>query len=303
MAAAVLATALIPAAPASAIANGDDVIAGKYAFSTKITDIGIPTADGGLRDSSCSAALISPHWLLTAGHCFRDIKDRHVSRTVARRTIATIGRTDLTDKGGRQANVIAVKQAKGVDVALAELDRPITGITPLKIRRTAPVKGTVVRLTGYGLTSGRSTKLPQHLKTGRFRITSVGPTELGVTGTAPHKNTSPCKHDSGGPYFVEAADGTATAVGVVSHGPTCPHTGPDTAARVDQLAGWIQSVIGQDVVPPPTPSATASSPAPSLVVARSPARRFPAYVWPVAAGALALAGVGLILALRRRRRP
>jgi secreted trypsin-like serine protease len=293
---------------AFAIAHGEAVPDGEYPFAVKLTDLDIPTADGGDRDSSCSAGLISPHWIITAGHCFRDANGTRVSHTVARRTIATVGRTDLTSSDGQQANVVAVRQSGTTDVALAKLDKAITGITPLALSRKAPRLGTVVRLTGYGQTSTTSPKLPQRLQTGRFRVSSVANATLGMTGTSPHKDTSPCKHDSGGPYFTEAADGTATVVAVVSNGPDCPHTGPDTAGRIDKIVSWIQSIIGKDVVPSPSPSPSEPAASPSTAgsaVAAAPKppagpADTPSVAWMVVP-AIGLAAVGGLTVFRSRR--
>jgi len=64
---------------ANAIANGTPVPDGQYSFSTKLTMTGIPNPDGTKRDSACSGALISPQWIVTAGHCFHDVNGNRVS--------------------------------------------------------------------------------------------------------------------------------------------------------------------------------------------------------------------------------
>jgi hypothetical protein len=198
-----------------------------------------------------------------------------VSHVVATRSTATVGRTDLSGAGGHTATVVAVRQNGTADVALARIDTAITDVRPLKIARSAPKVGEAVRLTGFGQTTPTGATLPKRLRTGKFKVSSVAKLAVGMVGTSPKSDTSPCPHDSGGPYFTEAADGTATVVGVVSHGPDCPHTGPDTAARIDAVAAWIQSVIGSDVI-------TAAAPSPSA--RPSPARSTAARAAPPPAG-------------------
>nr|WP_296069621.1 trypsin-like serine protease [uncultured Actinoplanes sp.] len=229
--------------PASAIAHGQDAPDGDYRFSVRLTMTGIPTADHGTRDSWCSGALIAPRWVITAGHCFREAGDRRVSRPVARRTTATVGRTDLGDPGGHEVEVVAVRQAETADVALAELATPVTDVTPLPVGDTPPRPGETVRLTGYGL-AGSGATTPQRLQTGQFVVDRVGDSVLEISGRAPRRDTSACEHDSGGPYFREAPGGKPALVAVVSTGPACPHEGADVSARTDQLAGWIAATAG-----------------------------------------------------------
>jgi secreted trypsin-like serine protease len=170
-------------------------------------------------------------------------------------TTATIGRADLTSREGDEAEVVAVHQAETADVALVEIDTAVTDIAPLGIGTAPPAPGEVVRLTGYGLTineksSARSrvaagaAASTKRLQTGQFVIGGVNDSLIEASGRAPRENTSPCPHDSGGPYFRQRRDGTAVLVAVVSTGPGCPHPGPDFGARTDNLADWIASTTG-----------------------------------------------------------
>jgi secreted trypsin-like serine protease len=246
--AALVVTAVVagPAVRADAIANGEQVPKGKYAFSVKLTMTGIPTADGGRRNSACSGALVAPRWIVTAGHCFRDFNGVRVERPVADLTTATIGRTDLTDtRRGHETTVVAVRQSPTADVALAQLATPIRDVRPIGLSRTAPEPGDVLRVTGYGSTTSVNPAPVTWLRTGRLKVVTVAEAVIGLNGYAPAPDTTPCPYDSGGPYFVEHRKNRPTLVAVVSNGPSCPHTQTENAARTDNIASWIDTVIGR----------------------------------------------------------
>jgi secreted trypsin-like serine protease len=235
----ILASGLIGAAPANAIANGSDVPDGQYPFSTKLTMHNIPRPNGTLDDSACSGALIAPQWIITAGHCFHDVAGNRVSGPVPYETTATVGRTDLTGTAGYVVAVTEVRQAPQGDVALARLASPIPGIAPLPVGTKAPRTGTIVRMTGFGATNSVNPVPVTRLQTGQFEVRRVSGTSILVQGYAPAPDTSACPYDSGAPYFLEAADGSVSLVSVESDGPGCPHAQLETTSRVDRISGWI----------------------------------------------------------------
>ena len=87
--AAVLTAAVLGATPASAVADGTLASPGQYPFAVKLTMTHIPRPDGTFYDSACSAGLISPTWIITAGHCFHDVNHVPVSGPVPYPTTAT----------------------------------------------------------------------------------------------------------------------------------------------------------------------------------------------------------------------
>lgn len=250
---------------ALSVANGNDVAAGRYEFAVALTMKGITRPDGTTYDSACSAALIAPRWIATAGHCFHDGAHHPVSGPPRyERTIATVGRPTLHGNGGHDTEVIWVQQAPNpdYDFAIAKLAQPIHDVRPLAISRAEPQAGQPIRMTGWGAATahvdGPEDRL-ERLQTGVWSITQVTKTTVLAQGTAPERTTSACPYDSGAPYFAEREDGTVRLVAVESDGPACPHDQEETLARVDPLLGWITRTILAEGVDNPAQQATGST--------------------------------------------
>ncbi|MGH3734597.1 MAG: S1 family peptidase [Micromonosporaceae bacterium] len=238
------AATLLYATPANAIANGEDVPDGQYTFSAALSMPKITRPDGSTYASACSGALIAPQWIVSAGHCFHDGARNRISGPPRYQVTVTVGQATLSGTTGQKADVVHIVQSPDTDLAIAKLATPVTGITPLALADSAPAKGSVVRLVGWGSRDGAAdlTHRPDWMQTGQMTVVRVAKHEIYFTGYLPSTETSACPYDSGAPYFVETPDGPYL-VGTEIGGPTCPHSRTEKAARVDTMATWIRGHI------------------------------------------------------------
>jgi hypothetical protein len=230
-------------APALAIADGTPVEEGHYRFAVKLRMSDIPRPDGTRYHSGCSAALIAPQWIITAGHCFHDVNRKPVSGPVPYDTSATIGRTDDADTDGHVVAVVEDYQSPANDIAVARLASPVRDVRPLVPRASAPTEDEILRITGWGSLSDVNAAPATHLQTGQVKVTAVSDTIVGVVGYLPKPTTSGCVYDSGAPYFTEPAHGLPRLVSIESSGPACPHDQVETTARVDTVLPWLLSTL------------------------------------------------------------
>jgi secreted trypsin-like serine protease len=231
---------------AHAIANADPVPEGQYRFSVLLTMTGIPTADGGTRNSNCSGVLIAPTWVMSARHCNRDEYGIPRDGVVANLVTATVGRADLTGENGDVVRVVDVRMSGSTDISLFKLERPVRDrILPLALATHPPKEGQILRVTGYGADNSVNPTVSDVLRTGQVSVVSVNDATIGVTGHAPAPDTSACPYDSGAPYFIERRNRPPLLVSVESDGPGCPHSGVETTARVDNIVPWILRVISE----------------------------------------------------------
>lgn len=245
---------------AHAVANGEPVPEGRYRFAAKLTMTGIPRVDGTFYDSACSAALIAPQWIVTAGHCFHDAARNPVSGVIKPdggvpygSVTATIGRADLAGTTGHVVAVVEAYQSPGSpanDLAIAKLATPVTDIRPLGLPRKAPKVDDIVRITGWGSDQNENPVPATHPQTGQMKVSSVADDTVGVKGYLPSPDTSACIYDSGAPYFAEPKRGGPVLVGVESDGPDCPHAQEETTARVDRVVAWILDTMRTPVRTP-----------------------------------------------------
>jgi secreted trypsin-like serine protease len=215
-------------------------------FNAKLTSDDIPVPGGGVRDGACSGSLVAPQWVVTAGHCFHDLKDARIGGRPPYTMTVTIGRLKDSDPGGHTAVVVDVRQSPVNDLAVAKLSAPVDDITPVELASTRPKVGEELQFAGWGSHSATVLGPSDHLKRGHFRISGIAQSTLEALpiGTRTVDN-GPCPEDSGGPFFVsDDEDRTGRLVAIVNTGPPCPQPGAETIARVDVVAGWIREQTG-----------------------------------------------------------
>ncbi|CAM03434.1 trypsin [Saccharopolyspora erythraea NRRL 2338] len=236
------------------------IVGGQDATETYAFMAGMQTKDG---EHNCGAALISPEWLVTAGHCVTDptTNQPHDPSQWQYR----IGTTDRTQGG----EVVGVDRfiphekwswtgSGNYDVALVHLAKPVQA-APVEIAAESPKAGTEVREIGWGLTCpergcGDAPVKLQQLDTTIAEdqacraVPDSGFDQAGELcmdnkgGTA-----SACFGDSGGPAVVRAGD-RWTLVGATSRGQSanCPeHAGIYT--DVTAYKDWIAEHTGGQV--------------------------------------------------------
>ncbi len=196
----------------------------------------------------CTGALVAPNIVLTARHCVaRTVEriacpasspqvgeqrspqslhilvgdDAQLAREVAR------GRAIVTPRGWSLCDA---------DIALIVLDRDVTGIDPLPVRRHGVAVGDHVRAVGYGR-AGDGQPAGTKLLRDHVKVLDTSDNEF-IVGEAT------CQGDSGGPAIDEA---TGEIVGVVSRGgPACD--GPNVHnvyTRTDVYLPLLQEALRQ----------------------------------------------------------
>ncbi|MDP5309335.1 S1 family peptidase (plasmid) [Streptomyces sp. NBC_01220] len=221
-----------PAAP-----SGDNT----YAYSAQLSI--------GEYERSCSGVLVDAEWLLTAASCFADTPESSLSVPAGKpglKTTATIGRANLTSTTGAVREVVELVPRTDRDVVLARLNRPVTNVSPIALATTAPTAGEELKFAGYGRTT--TEWVPGNLHTGALSVDASAATTTTVTGK---DSAAACMGDTGGP-IIRVAGGTHQLAalsnrsyqgGCFGSDKTETRTG-GIAARVDDLASWVDSKVG-----------------------------------------------------------
>jgi hypothetical protein len=209
----------------------------------------------------CTGEVVSPHVVLTAGHCTNDTGPYNVYLGT------DINRVRPSELFSATPHPHPQYRGSEHDIGVLVLDNPVPNtITPLPFSSgldPSTLVGQSLRLVGYGSSGSLD---PSDTSAGVKRqvtspLSAVDREYLMFDDV--HHNT--CEGDSGGPALA-MVDGVETIVGVTSIGvnssPTyCDGQGWDT--RVDVYASFVQPFIDKyDPAPPPQagqPGATGSS--------------------------------------------
>jgi hypothetical protein len=167
----------------------------------------------------CGTTRIGETWFITAAHCLDQSYDR-IELVVGSETLSE-GRRVVATRGICHAAYGGAAQKYTNDIALIEIAPEVAEtLTDIPI---APLMGTSKAFTprnyprafvaGWGLTDFNAGTLSNVLLQTELKVESVGPSRIRVSSI---DGAGPCIGDSGGPIYVEEADGTRRLVGVLS---------------------------------------------------------------------------------------
>lgn len=188
----------------------------------------------------CSGVVVSPHVVLTAGHC-----------STMDATYAIFVGPDFNDRAAQAAtdNYIPVVEHHahprydskrnlndvGVLITSAPIPRPATPINRTKI--SASDVGRAVRIVGFGQTSGSDANSLGRRMEGATTIAAYDSSSLTISGTP-----NICLFDSGGPTFMNQ-NGVDVVVGIhfIIDAASCDQNGYDD--RVDVYTDFIDGYV------------------------------------------------------------
>ena len=190
--------------------------------------------------------LIGDRWILTAGHIAASV-DRAHAQVQLGGAAYSIARAIVHPRW---------QELGPHDLGLLELDRAVTGVTPLPLYAGTDEKGQLATLVGHGDTRtgrGGAWKMDGQARGAVSRVVGTDEDHLIFRfETPPNGETlsgAPGRGDSGGPALLER-DGKTFVAGISSAGFDGAH-GPGTYGAVDHFTrvsgyvDWIRKTMGE----------------------------------------------------------
>ena len=156
----------------------------------------------------CTATLIAPDLVLTAGHCFDGASPTWVF--FGTNVFAGTGQFEDVDSWEIHPlwDGLEDEGSVGYDMALIRLQSAVSGIAPIPLYEGAAstLQGDTVRYVGFGDSDGASESTTK--RTATSVVDDADYFDLFITSRL---SGSPCYGDSGGPMLVEGGDGLTVA--------------------------------------------------------------------------------------------
>jgi trypsin len=241
----------VSAAPSSAVVGGRDASPGEYPSVAEIT----------FGPFLCTGTLISPTWVLSAGHCSSVTGAAVASPASWPAPLINVRIGGVTQDDGERVPVNRVivhpdyLLTDGYDISLLELTRPSAQAATQVAgagERALWTAGTLETIVGWGTTE-EGGDLPDRLQEAEVPITTDAYCDAAYGGIDeatmvcagfPEGGVDTCQGDSGGPMFGRTSAGVLRVVGATSWGEGCARPGkPGVYARVADatLRPWIAS--------------------------------------------------------------
>jgi secreted trypsin-like serine protease len=237
------------AAPSSAVVGGTAAGPGEYPSVAEVT----------FGPFLCTGTLISPDWVLSAGHCGSVTGAAVATPASWPPQLINVRIGGVTQSDGEKRTVSRVVMnpnyllTSGYDISLLQLSSSST-MAPTQVagagERSIWTAGTLETIVGWGATE-EGGDLPDNLQEGQVPITTdaycagaysdFDPNTMVCAGF-PEGGVDTCQGDSGGPMFGRTSAGVLRVVGATSFGEGCARAGkPGVYARVadDTLRPWI----------------------------------------------------------------
>jgi len=239
------------------VVNGEDAAKDKYPWVVALD----AQVKGDASTYSCGGTLIAPGYILTAAHCFYPAKSGNTGKAYfGSHKTCFYGDCDAEERTLVKAFIHPNYNGDTSenDVAILKLNKPVTSITPVPLRKEAYTAaqnfgnhGDAVTL-GWGTVNTNTEQMADVLQQGAVGLVnrntcwkshSYSKNEIlegMVCASQPSKGTDACQGDSGGPLFVPS---TGEQVGVVSWGEGCGKKKyPGVYADVGHYYSWINGI-------------------------------------------------------------